>query len=117
MPPPSADRPIASAAPRPSHLSRSARVASIAWAKAGFADRKTTTAVPKAARGANSLDMRRIGKLLVGAICDPSPAQAGEGLGEGSSVGREISGKSIWFLVFFVSDGLADVHGGQQRKD
>src|SRR3954470_20009372 len=103
MPPPSADSPIASAAPRPSHLSRSARVASIACAKAGFADKKTATAVPKAARGANSLDMRRIGKLLVGAIGDPSPARAGEGLEEGSFVGREISGKSIWFLVSSLS--------------
>ena len=40
--------------------------ASIACAKAGFADRKTATAVPKVAMGANNLDMRRIGRLLVG---------------------------------------------------
>src|SRR6187551_2609376 len=66
MPPPRAERPIASAAPRPSHLSRSARVASIACANAGFAVRKTATAVPKVAREANNLDVRRIGRLLVG---------------------------------------------------
>src|SRR5216110_285176 len=109
MPPPSADRPIASAAPRPSHLSRSARVASIACAKAGFADRKTATAVPKVAMGANNLDMRRIERLLVGV---------------GFVLGREISGDSIRLLVvssarllvLFVRDGLADVHRGQQRE-
>src|SRR5215469_16267937 len=66
MAPPRADRPMASAAARPSHLSRSARAASMASANAGLAVRVTAAATPRAKRETKDLEMRRmvVGLLL-----------------------------------------------------
>src|SRR5436190_14017862 len=62
MAPPSADRPMARAAARPSHLSRSARAASADCARAGLPASKTTAATKKA----YSLVTWRMGTLLLG---------------------------------------------------
>src|SRR5579863_4879499 len=105
MAPPRADRPMASAAARPSHLSRSARAASIACAKAGLAVRTTAAATPRAKREAKDLEMRR---MMIGLLL-------------GLFSGADLSCKRAWFLVvclvFFVGDGLTDVDGRKERKD
>src|SRR3569833_833696 len=64
--PPRGDRPMASAAASPSHLSRSARIGSVACANAGEAASKTIAAKPAVTTDRNNFDGRRILRLLYG---------------------------------------------------